>query len=295
MRRVERQVTGIAYLDLATTLLRSLRRASPTGGIWEAADVQWWWRLDQHRDPASQVFWVENEVAVAALVFTRFGKLAQCDFFCADNLDSQLLAEMWQRASERIKTLSAESVELAIRTDDAEMIELAEDSGFVTDGTKGSTAWMNAAELAPPPLLAPGFTLVDRTQVVDQIHPLVRRNGKEVTARLAECSMYNPKLDLAIHASNGEVATYGLFWADPVTKVGLVEPMRTEDQFQGQGLGSHLIAAGLHRLAGAGCSRLKVSFDPGNEPARRLYTNAGFRTVSETRSYVKSLTTKRRT
>ena len=41
-------------------------------------------------------------------------------------------------------------------------------------------------------------------------------------------------LDLAVYAPNGDIAAYGLFWADPVTGVGLVEPMRTEDAYQGR-------------------------------------------------------------
>ncbi len=45
--------------------------------------------------------------------------------------------------------------------------------------------------------------------------------------------MYRADLDLAVYAPNGDIAAYGLFWADPVTGVGLVEPMRTEDAYQG--------------------------------------------------------------
>jgi predicted N-acetyltransferase YhbS len=74
-----------------------------------------------------------------------------------------------------------------------------------------------------------------------------------------------------VEAPGGQVAGYGLFWADPVTGVGLVEPMRTEDGHQGRGIASHVLAAGLERLAARGCQRLKVSNDLG------LYLRAGFR------------------
>jgi GNAT superfamily N-acetyltransferase len=107
--------------------------------------------------------------------------------------------------------------------------------------------------------------------------------------RLAECSLYRPTLDLAIYSPSREPAAYGLFWADPVTGVGLVEPMRTADPYQGLGLARHLFAVGLDRLASAGCSRLKVSFDPLNEPARRLYRGAGFHPVSATRTYIRDV------
>lgn len=113
---------------------------------------------------------------------------------------------------------------------------------------------------------------------------MIPRNGAHVAERLRECSLYRPDLDLCIEAPNGDVAAYGLFWADPVTRVGLVEPMRTEDRHQDRGLGKHLLCAGLERLTQAGCTRLKVTYLEGNEPARLLYVGAGFtpRTRSET-------------
>jgi predicted N-acetyltransferase YhbS len=72
-------------------------------------------------------------------------------------------------------------------------------------------------------------------------------------------------------APDGQVAGYALFWADPVTGVGLVEPVRTESSHQGRGIASHLIAVGLDRLAAHGCQRLKVCND------RDLYQRLGFR------------------
>jgi predicted N-acetyltransferase YhbS len=72
-------------------------------------------------------------------------------------------------------------------------------------------------------------------------------------------------------APDGQAAGYGLFWADPVTGVGLVEPMRTERAHQRRGIASHILAAGLDRLTAHGCRQLKVSNDIG------LYLRAGFR------------------
>jgi GNAT superfamily N-acetyltransferase len=146
---------------------------------------------------------------------------------------------------------------------------------------------MDAAERPPVPPRLRGFELVDRSHVSDRPHHLAPRNGGAVAARLAECSLYQPKLDLAIYSPDGEAVTYGVFWADPVTGVGLVEPMRTEDAYQGHGLARHLIAVGLDRLARAGCSRMKVSYDPLNVPAKHLYLGAGFHPVSTTRSYLR--------
>ena len=41
------------------------------------------------------------------------------------------------------------------------------------------------------------------------------------------------------------VAAYGLFLYDPKTAVGLVEPMRTEVDYQRRGLAGHILSAGF--------------------------------------------------
>lgn len=110
-----------------------------------------------------------------------------------------------------------------------------------------------------------------------------RRSGEAVEARLRQCSLYDPTLDLALETAAGEVAGYALFWFDPVTKVGLVEPMRVEDAYQRRGLARALLTTGLDRLAQRGARRLKVGY--GTDAARRLYVGAGFRVISTSRSY----------
>ncbi|MGC2034028.1 MAG: GNAT family N-acetyltransferase [Thermoplasmata archaeon] len=230
-----------------------------------------------------------GDAPTAAVVLMNWGDRWQCDLLSADYHDPAWPGEVWPRALEQVGTLSANPVELILRSDDHALIGLAEDAQFETSGGVGETAWMNADERPMVPDLLPGFALMDRSEGPNRPHPFVRRNGETITERLAECSLYQPTLDLAIYAPNGDVGAYGLFWADPTTKVGLVEPMRTEDAYRGLGLARHLLAVGLGRSAGAGCSRSKVSFDPVNEPARRLYLGAGFRTVSITRTYVRGL------
>jgi predicted N-acetyltransferase YhbS len=110
-----------------------------------------------------------------------------------------------------------------------------------------------------------------------------RRSGEGVAARLRQCPLYDPALDLAVETAAGEVAGYALFWFDPVTKVGLVEPMRVEDAYQRRGLARALLTNGLDRLALRWARRLKVGY--ATDVARRLYVGAGFHVTSTDRSY----------
>jgi len=131
--------------------------------------------------------------------------------------------------------------------------------------------------------LPEGFVLVDRAHERTGPHPMRRRSGDEVEARLLQCSLYDPALDLAVEVADGQAAGYALFWFDPVTEVGLVEPMRVEDAYQRRGLARALLTAGLDRLAKRGARRLKVGY--ATNVARGLYVGAGFQVTSTTSSY----------
>jgi hypothetical protein len=182
MARTECRASGVEYLQLATTLLRSARRMSATGGVWEAADLQWWWRRDQHRDPRAQTFWLDAGSPIGAVILTNWGNRWQCDLLSADLDSSDGLAQLWPRALEQLNALSASPVELVVRADDRGLIKATEESGFEADEAKGVTAWMDAAARPQVPALALDDTLVDRSEVPERPHHLIPRNGDAVTA-----------------------------------------------------------------------------------------------------------------
>jgi predicted N-acetyltransferase YhbS len=173
---------------------------------------------------------------------------------------------------------------MTIRDDDDVRMAAAERAGFVRGPERFVTAWMDVAERRRPGPLPAGIR-VDSYR--DGRHPMATRNGEGVAQRLAECSLYRTDLDLAV-LDGDEVVGYALFWADPVTRVGLLEPMRIEASHQGRGLSKVLIAEGLDRLARAGCTRLKVTFDPHNTAAARLYAGAGYRPRSAEHSWTRA-------
>ena len=134
--------------------------------------------------------------------------------------------------------------------------------------------------MQPP---AAGFTLVDRTDRPGTPHPMRERNGEDVETRLGQVSLYDPELDLAVEAADGTVAAYSLYWFDPVTKVGLVEPVRVEDGFWRRGLATAMLTAGIDRLAAKGAQQVKVGFM--SPVAATLYQGVGFRQTSTDTTY----------
>lgn len=250
-----------------TELLQRQRVASPNRGIWEAADMQWWWRVDQHRDPQNQFFTDDG-----AFVLTNWEKrkVLGCDLL------GERRKELLPLAVERLRELDAQ-VEMIVRDDDTDFAEFALEAGFDRSDEAGVTTSMPATDIPFVGDLPEDFRVRSRAETTDTPHHMIARNGPEVELRLGECSLYRPNLDLVITGPNEVVAGYALFWPDLTTGVGLVEPVRIEDAFQGKGLGKVLIAEGVRRLAKAGCSTMKVTYEEGNEAAERLYLGSGFR------------------
>jgi predicted N-acetyltransferase YhbS len=263
---------GPRYLELVTTLLQRMRLARDQGGVWEAADVQWWYRQERATDRAGQVFWLdEHGEPLAAFIGTDFRQQGrQCDVLVLP-ADPGFERNVWRAAIGHASEADVQA-EFIVRLDNAIAIaELAAAGYRMAEESAVVSCWLEAARRPQIPRLAPGYRVVSRAHAPDRPHWLARRNGPEVTVRLRECSLYRPELDLAVEAPDGQIAGYGLFWPDPVTGVGLVEPIRTEQEHQGRGIASHLVALGLDRLADHGCQRLKVGNDRG------LYQRAGFR------------------
>jgi GNAT superfamily N-acetyltransferase len=281
---------GRQYLELITTLLQRARLADPTAGLWEAADLQWWWRRDQHADPADARFWLDDDGwPVAAVVVTDWGDRRWCDVITGARGNGAAANAAWTDAQQRAQRMTP-PIDMSMGDDDAIGQVLARQAGFTGTDESFVSCWMDAAARPAVSALAAGYRLVDRTSDPERPHHMIRRSGTPVAERLAECSLYRPELDLAVVAPDGSVAAYGLFWADPVTGVGLIEPMRTEDEHRNIGLGRHVLTAGLALLAEAGCTRFKVSYLDGYEPAKRLYLSGGFVPFSSSRTLVRSET-----
>jgi predicted N-acetyltransferase YhbS len=277
----EVRVAGLEYLTLATELLRRVRVADPEAGLWEAADLQWWWRTPRRSDETDQLFWVDDQGPLAALVLTEWTRGWSCDPIVVPGSPVPL-ATVWTRALEAIDRSGLDRVDVLAGDDDSEFRALLDDAGYVAGEGKFGITWLDARERPAVAAVPEGFSLVDRAHSTTA-HPMQRRSGDAVDARLQQCSLYDATLDLAIETSAGDVAGYALFWFDPVTQVGLVEPMRVEEAFKRRGLARALLTAGVDRLSKLGARRVKVGY--GTDAARALYTGAGFRVTSTSRPY----------
>jgi predicted N-acetyltransferase YhbS len=270
-------LTGLERLTAVTTLLHRIRLQEPRAGVWEAADLQWWWRRPRASDAVPTPVWFDDaDQPIAAAVLTEWPHAWWLDLIRLPGLPvslDDLVGPAWAQLERRDGSPAIEALVLA---DDVELGAWFEGRGFAATDESWS-GWQAAADRPAVAALPTDYQLVDRAvRGVDVApeHPMVARNGPDVEARLRQTTLYDPRLDLAVLAPDGSVAGYALFWRDPVTGVGLVEPVRVEDEHASHGIGYAMISAGLDRLAKAGAATLKIGWE--SERAGRLYTRLGF-------------------
>jgi predicted N-acetyltransferase YhbS len=276
-------LSGLERLQATSAVLQRARLADPLGGIWEAADLQWWWRRPRPTDELALPVWFDERGPVAAASLTAWDHAWQADAFVVPSTVDD--GAVWAAALAAAAEHGAHTLEVLVAGEDVPPARLALQSGFTMTDERSGTTWMDA-DARPAVEQVEGFTIVDRVIRGDRPHPMIARNGEAVEQRLRQCSLYDPSLDLAVEDADGTVAGYALFWNDPTTSVGLLEPMRVEDAYQRRGLARMLLTTGLDRLARQGARRLKVGFQ--TDGARNLYLGAGFVQASVDRLLVRA-------
>src|SRR5690349_9400816 len=280
---------GLEYLTAATALLQRIRRAHPTAGLYEAADLQWWWRTPRVTDDLPQLFWFDDagRPDAAAIAIDWAGRTAFVPIVMPDASPEQV-ARVVDHGLAHLRASGLDVVDVDTDRADTLMRDVLAGHGFSAEGDEIVETWLAADARPRVSRLADGYRVGTRLDTEPRPHHFVGRSGPDVEARLRQTSLYRPDLDLLVRDERDDVVAYGLFWFDPTTSTGLVEPMRTEDAHQRRGLGRHVLTTGVDRLAEAGATRIKICYEPDNPSSRDLYLGAGFephrRTVVRSRA-----------
>ncbi len=288
---------GLEYLETASLLLQRIRASHPTRGLFEAADLQWWWSLERSTDVIPQLFWFDEDgLPAAGVIATDWGGDVALAPMVMPDAPADWIAHVLERGLLHAGECGFTAVDLEVdRTDDV-MRDLLTGHGFTCDEDgRGDTAsvsvveaWLDADKRPRLSPLREGYRLSSRVDTAGgPYHNL--RGSPDIEPRLLQTSLYRPDLDLVIHDRDGNAAAYGLFWMDPTTSTGVVEPMRTTEGHQRRGLARHVLTVGVDRLASAGAERIKLVFEPDNRAAADLYLPIGFEAVKETVVYSGSL------
>jgi predicted N-acetyltransferase YhbS len=272
-------------LEAVTTLLQRVRGAHPTAGLYEAADLQWWWRLPRSTDSVPQLFWIHDGQPHAAVIATDWGDRVAIDPLVMPDAPPDWISNVMVRGLAHADELGSDPIGLEVARGDEVLPELLAGRGFAIERSGVVESWLDADARPGISPLHDGYRLSSRRDTMQLPFHHVMRNHPDTEARLRQTSLYRPDLDLVVHDSENNVAAYGLFWYDPVTATGLVEPMRTEDDHQRRGLARHILTTGIDLLAEAGAQRIKICFEPDNPASSHLYLSVGFEPIRQTDLY----------
>ncbi|MEP7190526.1 MAG: GNAT family N-acetyltransferase, partial [Roseiflexaceae bacterium] len=265
----EQHRVGVHYLEAATALLQRVRSAHPTRGLYEAADLQWWWRTPRSTDNLRQLFWFDHlGRPEAAVIATDWGDRIALDPIVMPDATPDWVAHVIERGLAHASESGFGAVELEVDRADDVMRAVLVGHGFAIKEDGLVETWLAAdARPAISPLHA-DYRLSSRRDTMLRPHHMIKRSGPDVAQRLLQTSLYRADLDLLILDRDDNHAAHGLFWYDPETATGLVEPMRTEDDHQRRGLARHVLTTGIDQLAEAGAVRIKICFEPDNPASR---------------------------
>jgi hypothetical protein len=159
---------GLGRLNATTTVLQRARLADPLGGMWEAADVQWWWRRPRATDELALPVWFDEVGPVAAAGLTAWGDTWQVDVFAVPPIVDE--EDVWAATLDATAGHRGEPVQVLVCEGDAPLVGLAIQSGFAMTDELSGTAWMDADQRSPVAQVD-GFAIVDRVTRADRPHP----------------------------------------------------------------------------------------------------------------------------
>ena len=275
--------SGVDYLHTVTELLQRQRQAHPTYGIYQAAELQFWWARPRVTDDLDQLFWFDDDgrpVAAAVLNdFSQQGSLVYSEpmlcVFTLPDASTDMITTAVERALGHAAGLGFRTVEIEVATDDVVLQQLLTERAGAMKEPAVVEAWLDIDQRQAVTDLAEGYALRSRAEM-DGEHHMAHETGEAFEERLQQGSLYRADLDLLVLDPTGELAAQAMLWFDPTTSIGVVEPVRTLDEHQGRGLSRHLLTSGLERLAELGVDRVSIGWEPDNEISGHLYRSIGW-------------------
>lgn len=274
-----------------TTLQQRVRSAHPTKGLYEAAEIQFWWATPRCTDELGQLFWFDEfGRPEAAVIVTDFGDGSSLVFeeptlvvAVMPDATPEWVAHVVKRGLAHVNECGIGAVELEVDRVDDVLREVLFGHGFTVkaEGAVVET-WLDADARPEISALPETYRLLSRHDTMHRPHHMTRPTRPDVEHRLNQTSLYRSDLDLLILDSEDNLAANALFWYDPETATGVVEPMRTQDDHQRRGLARHILTAGVDLLAKAGAERIKIGYEPDNPASSHLYLSVGFEPVKQT-------------
>lgn len=281
---------GLDYLAKATDFLIACRLEDPLGGLWDAADIQWWWREDDFRDPAHQLFFETPDGAPRAMLLLSptYGTF-DYELMPGEedtDLGQQVLRTGMTWLEEQRSPTSRQY--FFLKADHHALRRRAEAHGYrpMPDAlVQTSQTLPSILERAPLP---DGYAVrpIQHDDIIDGRQPVLTTPAGGIE-RLGHTSLYDPRHHLVVTDEDDHAVAECIYWTEPTTRIGLIEPVATHPAHRRRGLARAMLTRALQDMTRQGTTIAKVCYASSNLPAATLYRTIGLHPHSELLRYTR--------
>lgn len=266
------------------------------------ADLDWWMFQHEGVDPRTRIrLWSDGDSLRA---FGWFSPPGSVDVVIhPEHREMSLFEEMiaWAEGKSRDRSAGSDrrgtspSLEVWVLETDVSLPFLLGQLGFEPRPEHYVHLHRELQDPVEEPRLPDGYTLRSLRgfeEIAERV--VVHRNAfapSRVTVksyrRVMESAGYRTDLDLVVEAPDGSFAAFAICWLDPENEVGEFEPLGTHSAHRRRGLARAILLEGMRRLRDRGAGRVMIYASSSGDAARRLYEDAGFRTVTRCRRFTR--------
>jgi mycothiol synthase len=210
------------------------------------------------------------------------------------SLLQQCETTMWQRM--QAEGVQETSLSVNVAECDRERVTLLTSLGYQLTKRDSEMRRKTLADPLPKSVLPEGFSLRSvagehEAALIAEVHSSAFDSKWTAEKYLEVMRAPSFKIDneLVVVAPDGRFAAFLVYWLDPVSKSGLLEPVGCHKDFRQRGLTKALMIEGMKRMIDAGMETVLVGNKVSNEAASRLYDSLGLKKFSEGLEYSKRI------
>ena len=310
-----RPFAGQSDLELLIDFARSANTARLPGvSYWHPGDIVWQVFPFSHLPLIEDIrLWFDADGLAG---FVLFEPPLNCTFDVRPlmPLDGPLLDDMlgWAEARRRSIAHPGEDVPIAYAMlgsetlatialeSDVERRRALDRRGYVLTDARHNVRYSQPLDHdIPAAPLPPGYRLRHATDADIEARAEAHRDAWSVWgnsafsakryARLRAAPVYDQELDVVLEAPGGQLVSFCIAWADPVSGIGIFEPVGTRPAFARKGMGRAVVTEGLRRLHDCGMHTARIGTASVNTGALALYPSCGFALVDKELYYAKAV------
>jgi ribosomal protein S18 acetylase RimI-like enzyme len=268
------ELRGIEGLRSSIRAAQEARRRHAVEGVWEAADLAWWWRQPRTTDTAITRVWTDAGVPVRAVRPIAWKHGVSVEVLGLD--DAVPVTDVAEAIEQTVAETGASTVSVAASSEgrwhDEHLVDELRARGWSPGHPVGGGGWTSTA---PRVTDAPEeVTVVAMTGREGAAHHMAARVGGDVQDRLTQTGLYDHRFDLVAIAGRHVVGS-ALGWFDALTATGSIEPVAVDEAHRRRGLATRLVTQLTEGLMDAGARRIRINWEHGGA-AEGLYRRLGF-------------------